>query len=189
MQVKFSAPIDAVYAAFTDPEFLEQRSLDLGELSADCKVKKAGSGHAVTMKRKVERELPSFLARLFNPVQQIVIEEKWSDDGDGGKEATYLLTVTGQPVEVSATISLRPAGKGCVYEISHRAKARIPLIGGQIERFVLGQTEAGCKDELDYMASELKGAASKAAAPAKATAKAPAKAPAKATAARKAPKK
>ena len=174
MQVKFSAPIDTVYAAFTDPEFLEQRSLDLGELSADCKVKKAGSGHAVTMKRKVERELPSFLARLFNPVQQIVIEEKWSDDGDGGKEATYLLTVTGQPVEVSATISLRPAGKGCVYEISHRAKARIPLIGGQIERFVLGQTEAGCKDELDYMAKELKGGAKKETAAPKAAGKAPA---------------
>ncbi len=162
MQAKFSAPIETVYAAFTDPKFLEQRCLDLGEISADCKVKKAGSGHAVTMKRKVERELPSFLARLFNPVQQIVIEEKWSDDGDGGKEATYHLAVIGQPVEVSATISLRPSGKGCTYEISHRAKARIPLIGGQIERFVLGQTEAGCKDELDYMAEELKGGAKKA---------------------------
>jgi uncharacterized protein YndB with AHSA1/START domain len=170
MQVKFSAPLETVYAAFTDPKFLEQRCLDLGEISADCKVKKAAGGHAVTMKRKVERELPSFLAKLFNPIQTIVIEEKWSDDGEDGKQATYHLEVIGQPVEVSATISLTPSGKGCVYEISHRAKARIPLIGGQIERFVLGQTEAGCKDELDYMVKALKESGKKAPAEAKAPA-------------------
>ncbi len=155
MQVKFTAPLDTVYAALTDPKFLEERCLELGELSANCKVRKLAHGHAVTMKREVKRELPSFLSKLFNPVQTIVIEERWSDD-DEGKTATYKLEVNGQPVEVTADISLRPAGKGCVYEIEHRCKARIPLIGGQIERFVLGQTEAGCKDELDYLAASLK---------------------------------
>ena len=160
MQVKFNAPLDSVYAALTDPKFLEERCLELGELSANCKVRKLAHGHAVTMKREVKRELPSFLSKLFNPVQTIVIEERWSDDEDG-KTATYKLEVTGQPVEVTADIALRPAGKGCVYEIEHRCKARFPLIGGQIERFVLGQTEAGCKDELEYLVAALKKKAKK----------------------------
>lgn len=156
MQIKYNAPLETVYAKLTDPKFLEERSLAMGELSANCKVKKLASGHTVTMKREVRRELPSFLAKLFNPVQTIVIEERWSDDDDGGMQATYKLVVTGQPVEVTADIALKPSGKGCVYEIAHRCKARIPLIGGQIERYVLAQTEAGCKDELDYLANLLK---------------------------------
>lgn len=156
MQFKYNAPLDMVYSVLTDPRFLELRSTELGEISAHCKVRKAGQGHAVTMKREVRRELPSFLSALFNPVQTIVIEERWGDDGDGGKQATYRLEVIGQPVEVTADISLRPAGKGCVYEIEHRCKARIPFIGGKIEKFVLGQTEEGCKDELDYLAKSLK---------------------------------
>lgn len=156
MQFKYNAPLETVYSVLTDPRFLEQRSADLGEISAHCKVRKAGQGHAVTMKREVRRELPSFLSALFNPVQTIVIEERWGDDGDGGKQATYRLEVVGQPVEVTADISLKPAGKGCVYEIEHRCKARIPFIGGKIESFVLGQTEQGCKDELDYLAKSLK---------------------------------
>ncbi|MCL4746388.1 MAG: DUF2505 family protein [Burkholderiaceae bacterium] len=174
MQEKFSAPIETVYAALTDPKFLEERCLELGEISASCKVKKSAGGHTVTMKRQVKRELPGFLSKLFNPVQTIVIEEKWSDDDDGGMQASYRLEVIGQPVEVSATISLRPSGKGCVYEISHRAKARIPLIGGQVERFVLGQTEAGCKDELVYTAKAVKADAKKAPAAKAPAAKAPA---------------
>jgi len=156
MQIKYNAPLETVYAALTDPKFLKERCLALGELSADCRVRKLAHGHAVTMKREVKRELPSFLAKLFHPVQTIVIEERWSDGEDGGKRATYKLEVNGQPVEVAADISLKPSGKSCVYEIEHRCKARIPFIGGQIEKFVLGQTEAGCKDELDYLASALK---------------------------------
>lgn len=156
MQAKFSAPLETVYAALTDPKFLEERSLALGELSAKCKVRKLAHGHVVTMTREVERELPSFLAKLFAPVQTIVIEERWADAGDDGKTATYTLGISGQPVEVSADIALRPSGKGCVYEIDHRCKVRIPLIGGQIEKYVLGQTRSGCEDELDYLAQELK---------------------------------
>jgi hypothetical protein len=156
MQVKYNAPLETVYASLTDPKYLKTRSLELGELSADCKVKKQGKGHAVTMTREVKRELPSFLSKLFSPVQTIVIDEHWNDDDDGGKRASYKLEVRGQPVEVTAEISLKPSGKGCVYEIQHRCKARIPFIGGQIEKFVLGQTEAGCKDELDYLSAALK---------------------------------
>ncbi len=156
MQVKYNAPLETVYAALTDPKFLKARCLELGELSADCKAKKQGKAHAVTMKREVRRELPAFLSKIFNPVQTIVIEEHWSDDDDGGKQASYKLDVVGQPVEVTADISLTPSGKGCVYEIEHRCKARIPFIGGQIEKFVLAQTQAGCKDELDYLVAALK---------------------------------
>jgi len=41
---------------------------------------------------------------------------------------------------VSADIRLQADGKGSVYRIRHQCKARIPLIGGVVERFVLSQS-------------------------------------------------
>jgi hypothetical protein len=32
----------------------------------------------------------------------------------------------------------------------------VPLIGGVIEKFVVGETEKGCTDELNYLADYLK---------------------------------
>ncbi|OYU93191.1 MAG: hypothetical protein CFE45_21195, partial [Burkholderiales bacterium PBB5] len=51
---------------------------------------------------------------------------------------------------------LLPDGKGCLYRIRHQAKVKVPLIGGVVEKFVLGQTEQGCADELDYLADFVK---------------------------------
>ena len=53
-------------------------------------------------------------------------------------------------------IELLPEGKGCVYRIQHHAKVNVPLIGGVVAKFVLGQTEQGCADELAYLADFLK---------------------------------
>jgi Protein of unknown function (DUF2505) len=62
----------------------------------------------------------------------------------------------GQPVKMNAEFELVPSGKGCIYRIAHKCKASIPLIGGTIEKFALGQVEEGCANEFAYMVSYLK---------------------------------
>ena len=41
------------------------------------------------------------------------------------------------------------------YTVQHTAKANVPLIGRRLESFILGQTEAGARAELDYLATAL----------------------------------
>ncbi len=42
-----------------------------------------------------------------------------------------------------------------LHAINHTCKARFPLIGGRVEKFVLNQVIEGCDDELEYLAEAL----------------------------------
>ncbi|WP_372749354.1 DUF2505 family protein, partial [Litorivivens sp.] len=58
--------------------------------------------------------------------------------------------VEGQPVTIGGKFTLKPSKKGCVYSVSHTCKAKIPLVGGKVEKFVLGQTGDGAVAELEF---------------------------------------
>jgi hypothetical protein len=151
---ELSTSVEKVYALLTDPKWLEARCLALGELSANCKTKKTPSV-VVTMKRRVRRELNALISKVLNPESDLDFEERWAAAGKGHK-GKLTMQIVGKPITVSGDFELVPEGKGCVYCIQHKAKVNVPLIGGVIEKFVLGQTEQGCADELDYLADFLK---------------------------------
>lgn len=155
IEYHFKATVDKVFARLSDPDYLVQRCLDLGELSADCTVDDDGKELVITMQREVERKLPAFLAKLFNPRQTVELTERWTARG-ATRTGSYTLKVEGQPVTVSAKMSLKAGPRGgCTYAITHAAKAKIPLLGGRIEAFILEQTEQGARAELDHLAKHL----------------------------------
>jgi len=155
MEKKLSAPVATVFGLLTDPKWLEARCLALGELSASCKARKSAGGVTVTMQRRVHRDLNALIAKVLNPDSDIELEERWAP-ADSGYTGSYTLQVVGKPVTVTAEFALTPQGKGCVYRIQHSAKVRVPLLGGAVEKFVVGQSEQACADELDYLADSLK---------------------------------
>ena len=155
MEMKLNAPLDKVFGLLTDPKWLEARSLALGELSASCKTKKTAGSATVTMKRRVRRELNAVISKVLNPESDVELVEQWTV-GKDRRNGTFTLQIVGKPVTVTAEFELAPDGKGCVYRIQHDAKVRVPLIGGVVAKFVLGQAEQGCADELDYLANYLK---------------------------------
>lgn len=156
MEQKYSASADKVFALLTDPKWLEARSLALGELSAGVKAKKSGGGVALTMKRRVRRDLPGLLAKVMSPESDLVFEETWSAESEGGRRGKLTMEAIGQPVKMTAEFELVPTGKGCVYRITHKCKSSVLLIGGAVEKFALGQVETGCADEFAYLVEYLK---------------------------------
>ena len=156
IEYHFPASVERVFALLTDADFLVDRCLALGELSADCTVEDDDDEVVITLTREVERNLPAFLSRLFESRQSVEMVERWSLRG-GQRHGRFTLKVQGQPVSVEAKTTLRadPAG-GCRYTVQHTAKANVPLIGRRLESFILGQTEAGAKAELDYLAAALR---------------------------------
>ena len=101
------------------------------------------------MKRQVERSLPSFAQKLFNSVQVINLREEWQKNGDG-YQGSYQIEIEGQPVSISADFSLSVKGDGASYSITHHCKAKIPIIGKKIEKYIQGQTEDGAREELTH---------------------------------------
>lgn len=154
IEYSFTAPVEKVFDRLTDVDYLVDRSLALGELSAECVVEEDQRQTVITMTREVERALPSFLARLFNTKQTIELVEQWTRAGKGF-EGSYRLQVKGQPVTVDAKLQLKPVRGGCVYVIEHTCKAAIPLLGRRIESFMLDQIVDGTHAELDHLAASL----------------------------------
>ena len=132
-----------------------ERSIAIGELSADCEIEDDGTTTTIRMNREVERDdLPKFIAKLFNPVQTLKVTEEWQSDGND-KVGTFSVDVVGQPVAVMAKLKLTETDEGCEYSIEHSAKASIPLIGGKIEKFIIGQTAGGVEQEINYLREQL----------------------------------
>jgi len=152
----FEFDTERVFNLLTDPQFLVDRCLDLGELEASCEVEQQGDTAVINLTRKLKRNLPRFLAKIMDPVQTIQMREQWQPDGEGGWNGDYTFTVQGQPVSVGARFELCSTDSGCRYSIAHRVKADIPLIGRRIEKYIQGQAEEGCAAELDYLQAQLR---------------------------------
>jgi hypothetical protein len=150
----FNHEVQTVYEVLTDPDYLVDRNLALGELSSECEVEAFEDNATITAVREIERDLPAFLARLFNPVSVLDMTENWrlSDDRWSGD---WTMRIRSQPVTIFGSFELVPTAEGCCYRVSHRAKANIPLIGGRVEAFVLEQTDQGAADELAYLGDYL----------------------------------
>lgn len=150
VSAKFDHNVEAVFNALTDPEFLVERNLAIGEISAEYEKEEDGEETTLVAVRKVSRALPGVLAKMFDPVNIMDMTERWVADGDGWS-GDWSLDIRGQPVTVTGHFELVPSGTGCQYSVSHKAKAKIPLLSGKIEKYILGQTSDGATDELEYL--------------------------------------
>ena len=154
VQIEFDHDVQDVFEALTDPEFLVKRNLALGELSAQCDVKKGQKQTTITMVREVRRVLPGVLAKMFDPVNVMDMTEIWRPVGQGWS-GNWDLDIQDQPVSISGSFELLPTARGCRYSVTHLAKVEIPFLRGQIEKFILGQTTSGADNELTYLGNYL----------------------------------
>ena len=154
VSAKFDHDAETVFKVLTDPGFLVERNLAIGEISAEYDKEEEGEEITLLAVRKVRRALPGVLAKVFDPVNIMDMTETWYADGDGWS-GDWSLGVRGQPVTVTGHFELVPSGSGCQYSVSHKAKAKIPLLGGKIEKYILGQTSDGAIDELEYLRKHL----------------------------------
>lgn len=150
----FHAGADTVFEMLTDPDFLVQRCVALGEKNIQCDVEMEGRKTRVVLARTIKQDLPAVLAKLFGDENRMVMTENWESIGNSWM-GSYKVEVQGQPVVLSAKFTLKPAGEGCEYRIDYTCKASIPLVGGKVEAFILGQTEEGMRREMDYLKSKL----------------------------------
>lgn len=150
----FKASADRVFDLLTDPDFLVQRCVALGEKNIQCDVESEGRKTRVVLARTIKRDLPAVLAKLFGAENRMVMTEHWEAIGSSWM-GHYSVEVEGQPVTLSARFKLKPVDDGCEYSIDYSCKAKIPLVGGKVEAFILGQTEEGMFKEMDYLRDRL----------------------------------
>jgi len=154
LRFQFDHDVDSVFQLMTDPDFLVNRSMALGEISATCEVEEKGKRTVVKMTREVERDFPSFLARLFRSNQKIEQKETWQNLG-AKKRGCYTVEVAGHPVTINARFELAPTDSGSEYTITYLCEAKLPLIGKRVEKYILSQMREGATQELEYLKKQL----------------------------------
>ena len=155
IQYQFKADADTVFAKLTNADFLKSRCESLGEIKVDCQVSETDGKVKVMLDRTIRRDLPKVLAKMFNPENRTVMHEIWQKLDDGSYRGEYEIDVKGQPVNLFASFTLKNKGKGSVYDIDHGCRAKIPLVGRQVEKFVIGQIGDGFRKEMDFVANNL----------------------------------
>lgn len=147
----FSQDIETVFETLVDPDFIVARGQQLGEKKITAETYENDDGEIIVeSSRTVQRELPSFLAKVFSSEQSLHFKEVWEEVEDHW-EGNYTVTVEGQPVTIKANFTLAPKGSGSEYTIDISAKANIPLIGKKVEKFILSQTGDGVQAEMDFL--------------------------------------
>ena len=151
----FDRDLDTVFARVTDPDFLRRRAEAQGEKNIVVKVDREAQ-LVIRIERDVERNLPSFMKKVFSPTNHIIDLQRWTTTG-ADRWAEWTVEIQEQKrvhLKGRLTLSAAPGG-GCDYNETFTAEVNMPLIGGRVAKYVLGETEAAIRRQLEFMKTDL----------------------------------
>jgi uncharacterized protein DUF2505 len=135
--IHYPADPAAVFAMLTDKAFQDRKLGQTGALSWDVEIRAEGGGAVVSSRRALPTDqVPDAFRALVGAQITITQTETWGPAGaDGARTGTLVVEVSGAPIRMNATLSLTAEGSGGTVErVDGELKARVPLIGGKIER-------------------------------------------------------
>ena len=136
-EIRYSATPGDVFAMITDKSFQERKLGQTGALSWDVQVRlETGGGAVVTSRRAMPTDQIPDAFRTFVGKQVVISQtETWGPPGaDGARTGTLVVELGDAPIRMNASLSLVVASPGTVERVDGELKARVPLIGGKIER-------------------------------------------------------
>jgi hypothetical protein len=154
----FDADVERMFALVTDPEFLRRRAEALGERDVAVTVDRANGQLKIEIKREVEQNMPAFMKKFFAPRQTLIDRQAWTSEGGAHISDWTVQVGDGNRIQLRGKLTLEPAaGGGCDYTERFTASANVMLIGSRIERFVLDETEASIRKQIEFTGKELGG--------------------------------
>ncbi len=136
---RYDAPVAEVLAMLTDPTFREKAARAQGVTTLTVSV----NGAALTIDQEQPNTgIPAFARAFAGETTRSVITETWN-----GQTASFAVDTPGKPASISGTRTLVVDGDGTLDTFECEAKAKVPLIGGKIEKLITGMFEDGVKVE------------------------------------------
>lgn len=134
--VRYAAPPDKVYAMLTDPAFREKASWAQRATAVEVTVQ----GESVTIDlHQPNTDIPAFAKAIAGETSHAVQSEQWSR----GTTATFSVTIPGKPGSITGTRRLVADGDGTLDTFDGEAKAKLPMIGGKVEKLIADKLTQG----------------------------------------------
>ena len=150
----FPATPDQVVGLILDTDTQQRMYQSLGyqEWSEERKEKGERLERVLTIQPPVA--LPAFVRKAFGDNAGYREYQTWAPD-----RLSYTWKVVfalSSRLEFSGTCTFRSSGDGCVRRIIGDAHARVPLIGGRLEAYVVGEAERSEHRAAQWMAEHLR---------------------------------
>ena len=133
-----AAGVAEVHAAFGSEDYWRARLLEYGRGSITLdrlEVDAEGTVVVRTTQDMRNDSMPGFIARAIPGDLKVIREETWRRAGEELRADVGMRT-TGAPISGAATAVVSPTAEGSMLRFAGVLTVRIPLIGGQIEKYI-----------------------------------------------------
>jgi hypothetical protein len=146
--LRWPASPDDVVAARCDEGYLEAVCRRTGALEHSVTVD--GLRTVVTRVMPTDR-FPDFARKLTGDRLSLTETTTWAPEPgpDGSRSGVIELDVAGAPVRAAFTTHVHPDGPGAVEQVRGDVTAKVPLVGGRIEKAVVPGIEAALAAQVD----------------------------------------
>jgi hypothetical protein len=145
VKARYPASSGVVIKMFADKDFHTRKLEALGLRKYQVlKHESTDAEFSIRIERKVPMAPPGLISKLVPAEASVTSEERWNLAKKTGR---IKVEPAGIPVEITGTASLADAGQECVITYVWEAKARVPLVGGALEKFIASDMEKKMVDE------------------------------------------
>lgn len=153
IKAKYPAPTAVVLKMFMDKAFHEKKMGVMGiakfkVLEHDAK----GDDFRIKIERRVPLAPPGVVSKFVPADATVVSEERWNKATRTGK---VKVEPQGIPVEISSTVRFADDAQGCTITYAFNIEAKVPFVGGTLEKFIAGDMEKKFADEAKAAATLL----------------------------------
>jgi hypothetical protein len=138
----FDAPLDEVWAMFSDPAAHVAKFDSMGHRDIEIvEHEETEDGFRLVISRVVDTELPGFAKKVLKPTNTVVTTDEWHGSPDKGYEGHYSAEAKGAPVKVHGTTRIGAEGDRTSYAVKTTVDVKVPLIGGKLSNWAAGMTK------------------------------------------------
>lgn len=140
IKARYPAPSSVVLKMMTDKKFYTDRLESMGHTQYEVLGHKSDAKQfTLKIRRKLPMQVPAAVKKFVSPETTIVHEDAWDLAKKTGR---ITIDLQGVPVEMSCTTALTDKGASeCEMTYVFDIKAKIPLVGGLIEKAVAAEND------------------------------------------------
>ncbi len=146
---EYAASPQDVFAMMADPAFQAAKCEATHPLSHTESVAAKGDQTEIVTARVLPTDsFPDFAKSMIGPKIRVTETIVWSRASvDGSRTGTITIAIGDAPIGMVGTLRLGPGGTGTRVDVDGELKARIPLLGGKIEKVAEGPVRAAIDKE------------------------------------------
>ena len=132
----YAATPEDVFAMLADPEFQAAKVEATHPLSHTESVTAKGEQTEIVTSRVISTDgFPDFAKSMIGPKLRVTETIMWSRaSADGSRTGTIDIAIGDAPVAMNGTLRMATGGSGTRIDIDGDLKAKIPLVGGRVEK-------------------------------------------------------